>query len=88
MSHSRKHLKTSALSSFPVPNEIDRVAQVTELRGSNVCQIRFPDSSVTLCQIPNKFRKLIWIKKGRGLTTSINQGRKLCYCARTKNSGF
>mmetsp|Transcript_5375 Transcript_5375/g.7549 ORF Transcript_5375/g.7549 Transcript_5375/m.7549 type:complete len:163 (-) Transcript_5375:28-516(-) len=64
MSHSRKHLKTSALSSFPVPNDVDKVAQVTELRGGNVCQIRFPDSSVTLCQIPNKFRKLIWIKKG------------------------
>lgn len=64
MSHSRKHLTRDALNSFPEPTDAERIARVTELRGSNICQIEYDDGEQLLCQIPTRFRKLIWIKRG------------------------
>eukprot|EP01118_Nematostelium_gracile_P003946 TRINITY_DN1465_c0_g1_i1.p1 TRINITY_DN1465_c0_g1~~TRINITY_DN1465_c0_g1_i1.p1 ORF type:complete len:190 (+),score=32.91 TRINITY_DN1465_c0_g1_i1:77-571(+) len=64
MSHSRKNLKAQALSEEVSISPEEKIAQVTELRGSNVCEIRYPDGSKTLGQIPTRFRKLIWIKRG------------------------
>jgi len=64
MSHSRKHLKTSVLNSFPVPSELELVARVTELRGSNICEVQLPKGEKLLVQIPTRFRKTVWIKRG------------------------
>eukprot|EP01116_Phalansterium_solitarium_P017164 TRINITY_DN415_c0_g1_i1.p2 TRINITY_DN415_c0_g1~~TRINITY_DN415_c0_g1_i1.p2 ORF type:complete len:190 (+),score=66.97 TRINITY_DN415_c0_g1_i1:128-697(+) len=64
MSHSRKHLTRDALNSFPVPAETETIAKVVELRGSNICCVLYPDGERVLAQIPNRFSKLIWIKRG------------------------
>jgi len=67
MSHSRKHLTQDALNSFPEPNEKEQIARVIELRGSNICEIEYKDGQRLLCQMPSRFRKLIWIKRGNYL---------------------
>jgi len=64
MSHSRKHMTHDALTSYPEPNDKERVARVLELRGSNICEIEYEDGERVLCQIPTRFRKLIWIRRG------------------------
>jgi len=64
MSHSRKHMTREALSAFPLPVDKERIARVVELRGSNICEIQYDDNERVLCQIPTRFRKLIWIKRG------------------------
>jgi len=64
MSHSRKHLKTTVLNSFPVPSEQEQVARVTELRGSNICEVELANGEKLLVQIPTRFRKTVWIKRG------------------------
>jgi len=67
MSHSRKNLKAKALSEVILPSDDQRIAKVLELRGAGVCEIEYPNGDKTLCQIPQKFHKLIWIKRGNYL---------------------
>lgn len=71
MSHSRKHLRDAQLNSFPIPTEDEKIARVTELRGANICEIEYkPNGEKSLAQIPSKFRKLIWIKRGKNIKPS------------------
>jgi len=67
MSHSRKHITLDSLQNFPTPSPDEKVVQVIELRGSNVCEIVHTNGDHVLCTIPKKFHKLIWIKKGNYL---------------------
>jgi len=64
MSHSRKHLAVSVLQTSPEVSETERIARVIGLRGANICEVEYPNGERILCQIPTKFRKLIWIKTG------------------------
>jgi len=64
MSHSRKHITLNSLQNFPIPTTEEQIVRVVELRGSNVCEIEHTNGERILCTIPNKFHKLIWIKKG------------------------
>eukprot|EP01115_Flamella_aegyptia_P009860 TRINITY_DN42644_c1_g1_i1.p1 TRINITY_DN42644_c1_g1~~TRINITY_DN42644_c1_g1_i1.p1 ORF type:complete len:163 (-),score=47.54 TRINITY_DN42644_c1_g1_i1:24-512(-) len=64
MSHSRKHVKVTVLQDTPEIQEDEKIAKVVELRGANICEVVFANGEHTLCQIPTKFRKLIWIKTG------------------------
>jgi probable RNA-binding protein EIF1AD len=52
------------LNEFPVPEKDDSVVRVTELRGGNMCEVEQPDGRRLLVQIPMRFRKLIWIRRG------------------------
>eukprot|EP01114_Cavostelium_apophysatum_P005247 TRINITY_DN1601_c0_g1_i1.p1 TRINITY_DN1601_c0_g1~~TRINITY_DN1601_c0_g1_i1.p1 ORF type:complete len:176 (-),score=31.18 TRINITY_DN1601_c0_g1_i1:71-598(-) len=67
MSHSRKHLTTNVLTSLPLPTENERIVRVSELRGANICEVELPEGDKILVQIPTRFRKLVWIKKGNFL---------------------
>jgi len=64
MSHSRKNLKAKALNEEIILTEEQKFGRVLELRGSNICEIEYTNGEKLLCQIPQKFRKLIWIKRG------------------------
>jgi len=67
MSHSRKRITSTALTSLPLPSEEEKVARVTELRGANICEVELSDGERILVQVPNRFRKLVWIKRGNFL---------------------
>jgi probable RNA-binding protein EIF1AD len=44
--------------------EEQRVCRVLDMRGGNILEVEFADKSTTLCMIPAKYRKKIWIRKG------------------------
>jgi len=67
MSHSRKHLTTTVLTSLPLPSEAEKVVKVIELRGANICEVEEADGQRYLVQVPTRFRKLVWIKRGNFL---------------------
>jgi len=67
MSHSRKHLTTTVLTSLPLPSESENLVRVIELRGANICEVELPNSERFLVQVPTRFRKLVWIKRGNYL---------------------
>jgi len=67
MSHSRKHVTSEALESFPVPEGDQKIVRVTGIRGSNIVEVEYPDGGRILCLLPAKFKKRIWIKRGNFL---------------------
>lgn len=65
MSHSRKHLTQKIVNEYPIPKDQQKFVKVIELRGSNICEVQEPDGTKFLVSFPAKFRKLIWIKRGK-----------------------
>lgn len=65
MSHSKKKAAISAVQHTPTLGEEEKFAKVVQLRGANICEVEFPNGERTLSQIPQRFRKLIWIKTGK-----------------------
>lgn len=57
-------MKNVHLNTFPEPKENEQIAKVIGLKGANMCEIEYANKSTSICVIPTKFRKLIWIKKG------------------------
>eukprot|EP01088_Endostelium_zonatum_P009943 TRINITY_DN23259_c0_g1_i1.p1 TRINITY_DN23259_c0_g1~~TRINITY_DN23259_c0_g1_i1.p1 ORF type:complete len:172 (-),score=61.76 TRINITY_DN23259_c0_g1_i1:16-531(-) len=64
MSKKSKHVQRRALEEVPEPNETLKIVQVTEIRGTNILEVRYPDGNKILCLMPAKFRKTVWVKKG------------------------
>ena len=64
MSHARKHIDEE-FASFPVPEEDQVIARVTDVRGGNIVEVEFADGARTLCMIPTKYRKKVWIRNGK-----------------------
>ena len=60
----RKSVTNGFLNELPLPEEgRSVVAQVGAPRGSNVFEVLLPDGSQSLALMPNKFKKLIWVKR-------------------------
>lgn len=92
MSHSRRYLKTNALTDLPEPTEDEKIAQVLELRGSNLVEVECADGEKILCQIPTKFRKLVWIRRGKNkkylyISDMNNNFRQFYHIETTTNYG-
>mmetsp|Transcript_3392 Transcript_3392/g.5795 ORF Transcript_3392/g.5795 Transcript_3392/m.5795 type:complete len:172 (+) Transcript_3392:271-786(+) len=64
MSHRRKHVLQEALAELKLPEADERILRVLSLRGSNIVEAELPDGVVTLCRMPQKFNKMLWVKKG------------------------
>jgi probable RNA-binding protein EIF1AD len=64
MSHSRKHMTQGYKNIFPEPKPTEKIGRVTELRGSNQCEVEYPNGERVLVRFPSKFKKLLWIKRG------------------------
>ena len=62
----RKSVVDDYLNALPEPNESDGelVAHVGASRGSNVFEISIGSEVLELAILPNKFKKLIWVKRG------------------------
>lgn len=76
MSHSRRRLKEDTLSAFPIPTAEERITRVVGLRGACVCEVEQTNGERLLCQIPTKFRKTVWIKKGNYIIIREAPGMK------------
>jgi probable RNA-binding protein EIF1AD len=52
------------MNEYPIPSNEQKIVKVTELRGSNLCEVQEPEGTKLLVSFPAKFKKLIWIKRG------------------------
>lgn len=60
----RKNLKRDALVGIPEPELGHVLMRVVGLRGSNLIEAENSSGENTLCLLPAKFSKTIWVKKG------------------------
>ena len=70
----RKGVTSDVLDGLPEPEEGESIVQVVGLRGSNLMEIVCADGSSSLAMLPNKFRKLIWVKRGDYLIAASAEG--------------
>ena len=65
---SRKHvLQKSLQEDVEPPGEGQHIVMAVGSRGSNIMEVTFPDGKCTLCLIPARFHKKLWIKRGNYL---------------------
>jgi probable RNA-binding protein EIF1AD len=72
----RKSVTDGFLNEFPLPEEgKSLLAQVGPPRGSNVFEVVFADGSKSLALLPNRFKKLIWVKRNDFVlvTTTVDE---------------
>jgi translation initiation factor IF-1 len=72
----RKSVTDGFLNEFPLPEEgKSLLAQVGPPRGSNVFEVVFADGSKSLALLPNRFKKLIWVKRNDYVlvTTTVDE---------------
>ena len=64
MSHARKHLQDEMDEDVEV-GEGQEIVRMTEPRGTNIVEVEgAPGGERTLCMIPRRFNKLVWVKRG------------------------
>jgi len=62
---SKKHVQQRMLSTLStIENEDQAVGRVLSVRGGNLLDVTLPDGSEILCNVPSRFFKSIWIKRG------------------------
>uniref|UniRef100_A0A7S0V8E4 S1-like domain-containing protein n=1 Tax=Polytomella parva TaxID=51329 RepID=A0A7S0V8E4_9CHLO len=60
----RKHVTNELFQEVKPPKENEFIVQVLGLRGGNIVNVQFPDGKETLCLLPSKFHKKVWVKRG------------------------
>lgn len=88
MSHSRKHVVAGSLHDYPVPEGEQEIVRVTEMRGSNIVEVVRPSGEKILCLMPAKFKKTLWIKRGKHLPPFPSQASFLCLKSHLNRSIF
>lgn len=69
---SKKHAKQKQLYTLAsIENEAQSVGRAITLRGGNLVDVELADGSGVLCEIPSRFSKTIWIKRGDYLIVEI-----------------
>jgi hypothetical protein len=63
----RKTLAREALDELPVPLANERIVRVIGMRSGNIVDVVDASAFNFLCRVPNKFNKMIWIKRGAAL---------------------
>ncbi|KAL3676067.1 hypothetical protein R1sor_026015 [Riccia sorocarpa] len=64
-SKGRKALKQGSLVGCPEPHPGQILMRVVALRGSNLIEVEDADKQKTLCMLPARFHKSIWIKRAK-----------------------
>jgi len=64
MSNKAKHVQQRILNDVPTPSSELQIVQVTDIRGTNILEVQYPNQERILCLMPAKFRKTVWVKKG------------------------
>jgi probable RNA-binding protein EIF1AD len=60
----RKSVESDVLDSFPEPKDSEQVVRVVASRGGNLIEVETPDGARSLCRLPNRYRKVVWVKRG------------------------
>lgn len=64
MGKGRKHVKQDILQGCPQPGDGQLLMRVLALRGSNQIEVEDSQGRRTLCLLPAKFHKTLWVKRG------------------------
>ncbi|KAK3283170.1 hypothetical protein CYMTET_9122 [Cymbomonas tetramitiformis] len=72
MGKRRKHVLDD-IQVFRSPTESERILRVISLRGGNIVEAERPDGTTTLVRIPQKFNKLLWVKRGSFLFAQMGE---------------
>ncbi|EGC28627.1 hypothetical protein DICPUDRAFT_159921 [Dictyostelium purpureum] len=64
MSHARKHVTNKSLNSSLTLEQDQSIVKVVDIRGGNVIEVQYANESKVLAILPQKFNKVLWIKKG------------------------
>nr|CCA24116.1 conserved hypothetical protein [Albugo laibachii Nc14] len=71
-SHYRKSVTQKVLDEYPEPREsVDEIVCVLASRGSNIFEVLHTNGEVRLTMLPQKYHKLIWIKRGDFLIVTV-----------------
>ena len=60
----RKQVEDDVLYGTPEPGENQTIVVMVESRGGNLLEVMSTEGKTSLCRLPTKFRKLIWVKRG------------------------
>ncbi|ORZ40991.1 hypothetical protein BCR44DRAFT_1103708 [Catenaria anguillulae PL171] len=63
MMQRKKHAVRNYLAEDPTPQPGQIIARVLVPRGNHLHEVKFPDGTVTLAELPTKFRSIIWVKR-------------------------
>eukprot|EP00123_Amoebidium_parasiticum_P000591 comp11435_c0_seq1/m.5848 comp11435_c0_seq1/g.5848 ORF comp11435_c0_seq1/g.5848 comp11435_c0_seq1/m.5848 type:complete len:149 (-) comp11435_c0_seq1:141-587(-) len=59
-----KYVAKEILEEFPEPDENHPIMKVVSTHGNNLHEVESPTGQKVLCNMPPKFQKRVWIKKG------------------------
>ena len=69
---SKKRVQQSVLGTLAtIENDEQRVCRVLTVRGGNMVDVELADGSEMLCDIPSRFAKKIWMKRGDYLIAEL-----------------
>lgn len=60
----RKNVETDVLDSLPEPADGEEVVRIVCSRGGNLLEVEAADLSRALCRLPQRYRKVVWVKRG------------------------
>ena len=62
----RKNVTSEYLNELPLPDaeKGEEIVVLVKSHGSNILEIATTSGETSLCRLPTKFRRLIWVKKG------------------------
>lgn len=82
----RKSVTEKYLDSDTTPKEGEIIVLVLSNRGANLFEIQLATGEVELARLPNKFNKLIWIKKNEYLIVERNSVEEESNASKVKYS--
>jgi len=60
----RKSVEADVLDSLPEPLEDEEIVRVVASRGGNLIEVETVEGVQALCRLPNRYRKVVWVKRG------------------------
>eukprot|EP00924_Labyrinthula_sp_SR-Ha-C_P005724 maker-scaffold_14-snap-gene-3.21-mRNA-1 protein AED:0.10 eAED:0.10 QI:98/1/1/1/0.5/0.33/3/70/181 len=81
----RKHVEDAVLNSFPEPSEMEELVVVLGSRGGNLLEVKplLREEESSLCILPAKFKKLVWV--GRGMVLIVSKSEQEYLTNKNKN---
>lgn len=60
----RKSVESDVLDSLPDVKEDEAIVRVVTSRGGNLVEVETATGLHALCRLPNRYRKVVWVKRG------------------------
>ncbi|KAF6259225.1 hypothetical protein COO60DRAFT_1030707 [Scenedesmus sp. NREL 46B-D3] len=65
MGQRRKHmLQTAITQDIQPPADNQQIVRALGARGGNIVEVEYPNGATTLCMMPAKFNRKLWVRRG------------------------